>query len=58
MSSDKTRECDFCTYEWIARVSSPKSCPRCKRRFDYQEAKLVLEKLGRRYDFDLTGIWD
>lgn len=58
MSSDTTRECEFCNYTWISRVSSPKACPRCKRRFDYKEAKLVLGKLGRRYDFDLTGTWD
>ena len=27
-------ECDFCDYEWENRVESPKSCPKCKRRFD------------------------
>jgi len=27
--------CDNCDYEWEHRVERPKSCPRCKRRFDW-----------------------
>ncbi len=27
--------CNLCEYEWESRVSNPKACPRCKRRFDY-----------------------
>jgi predicted amidophosphoribosyltransferase len=45
--------CEFCTYEWNAIVSSPKSCPRCKRRFDYREARLILQKLGKKYGWDI-----
>ena len=55
MSRHKFKECEFCTYRWIAKVDSPKSCPRCKRRFDYKEARLVLETLGREFDYDLMG---
>jgi len=29
------KKCPYCGYEWILRISNPKSCPRCKRRFDY-----------------------
>ena len=49
------RDCEFCTYKWTAKVKSPKSCPRCKRRFDYKEAKLVLEALGMEYGYNLLG---
>ncbi len=28
-------ECSKCGYGWIPRVKQPKSCPRCKTRFDY-----------------------
>ncbi|HLG25089.1 MAG TPA: hypothetical protein VI564_09225 [Candidatus Nanoarchaeia archaeon] len=45
--------CEFCSYRWISRVTHPKSCPRCKRRFDYTDAKIVLEKLGNEYGYDL-----
>lgn len=31
--------CKFCSYKWQQRINSPKSCPRCKRRFDYYEVK-------------------
>lgn len=24
-------KCKFCLYEWVARVSNPKQCTRCKR---------------------------
>lgn len=43
-------KCEVCEYEWEPRVTSPKACPRCKRRFDYKYAryvKLILnEKSG------------
>ena len=53
MSRDKYRECELCTYNWIARVANPKSCPRCKRRFDYKEAEIVMKILGRKYGYNL-----
>ena len=28
-------ECSKCKYSWVSRVEKPKSCPRCKTRFDY-----------------------
>ena len=28
-------KCIFCGYEWETRKQEPKSCPRCKKRFDY-----------------------
>lgn len=31
--------CNLCLYEWECRIESPKSCPRCKRRFDYTAMK-------------------
>jgi hypothetical protein len=27
--------CPNCSHRWESRVENPKSCPRCKRRFDY-----------------------
>lgn len=56
MSGNNFRECEFCTYRWTAKVDSPKSCPRCKRRFDYKEAKLILESLGNQFGYDLVGV--
>ena len=53
MSGNRYKECEFCTYRWITKVDSPKSCPRCKRRFDYKDARLVLETLGKEFDYDL-----
>ena len=53
MSNYNYRACEFCTYKWITKVDSPKSCPRCKRRFDYKDARLVLETLGKEFDYDL-----
>lgn len=32
-------KCNKCGYEWASRIEEPKACPRCKRRFDYPEAK-------------------
>ena len=55
MSKNNFRLCEFCTYRWITKVDSPKSCPRCKRRFDYKKARLVLEALGKEFDYDLLG---
>ena len=55
MSKNNFRLCEFCTYRWITKVDSPKSCPRCKRRFDYKDARLVLEDLGKEFDYDLLG---
>jgi len=34
-------KCKFCGYEWDARIKTPKACPRCKRRFDYKESKVL-----------------
>jgi len=34
--------CEKCNYEWISRVETPKSCPRCKYRFDYDK----IRKMG------------
>lgn len=30
-------KCEHCGYEWENRTKEPKSCPRCKKRFDYEE---------------------
>ena len=51
--SNYNKECEFCTYRWVPKVDSPKSCPRCKRRFDYKEARIVLEALGKENGYDL-----
>ena len=56
MSNNNKMACEFCTYRWIAKVDSPKSCPRCKRRFDYKDARLVLEMLGKEYGYDLVKV--
>lgn len=49
-------KCIKCNYNWIARIANPKSCPRCKVRFDYynrdfktavQEIKTELNIGGR-----------
>lgn len=55
MGGSNFKECEFCTYRWISRVGNPKSCPRCKRRFDYKEAKLVLKMLGKKFGYNLMG---
>ncbi|MBU0979754.1 MAG: hypothetical protein KJ709_03035 [Nanoarchaeota archaeon] len=52
----ENQTCEYCEYGWISRVASPKSCPRCKRRFDYKEAKLILEQLGKEFGFNLGGM--
>lgn len=56
MRGGNIRDCEFCSYRWIAKVDSPKSCPRCKRRFDYKDAKLVLEALGKEYGYNLIEV--
>lgn len=33
-------KCVKCKYDWKTRVKEPKSCPRCKYRFDYKEVRL------------------
>jgi len=35
-------KCIHCDYLWESRIENPKSCPRCKRRFDYEKAREVL----------------
>jgi len=42
-----TKSCEFCTYSWESRVDDPKSCPRCKRRFDYKDIREVYAQLKR-----------
>ncbi len=37
-------KCELCEYEWLPRVEKPKSCPRCKRRFDYDLAKSAINE--------------
>jgi len=32
-------KCEHCEYNWKPRVENPKSCPRCKRRFDYRKVR-------------------
>jgi len=32
-------KCNHCNYEWESRIENPKSCPRCKYRFDYPQQK-------------------
>jgi len=36
--------CEKCSYEWVARVESPKSCPRCKFRFDYDIVRKLKDE--------------
>lgn len=52
----KRKQCEFCTYRWISRVAFPKSCPRCKRRFDYKEARIVLNELSKEFGHNLGEI--
>lgn len=40
-------KCDFCGYAWKNRVNDPKSCPRCKRRFDYKDIREVFVRLKK-----------
>ncbi|MEK6892439.1 MAG: hypothetical protein AABX25_04595 [Nanoarchaeota archaeon] len=54
MSNNNLNGCEFCSYSWSSRVKNPKSCPRCKRRFDYKDAKLVLNMLGKEFGYNLT----
>ena len=37
-----TMKCKTCEYAWETRIDNPKSCPRCKRRFDYSAVKVLL----------------
>ena len=34
-------KCKYCGYEWESRKENPISCPRCKRRFDYDKINKV-----------------
>lgn len=56
MSGNKYKDCEFCTYRWITKVDIPKSCPRCKRRFDYKDARIVLEALSKEFDYNLLKV--
>ena len=38
-------QCQFCSYAWETRVTTPKACPRCKRRFDYYENRYKIVNL-------------
>ncbi len=29
--------CPYCNYEWVPRVSKPKECPNCKKRFQLED---------------------
>ena len=52
---DDKRSCGFCTYSWTPIVATPKSCPRCKRRFDYEDAKSMIDRIGKEFGYDLGG---
>jgi len=36
-------KCQYCGYEWKAKIKNPISCPRCKRRFDYPTKEVKNE---------------
>ena len=38
---NRIKKCDDnnCGYEWISRIDNPVSCPKCKKRFDYEPKK-------------------
>ena len=46
--------CEYCEYKWETRKDKPKSCPRCKRRFDYpiskQDNKDLNKEKGKEQD--------
>ena len=48
--------CVFCEYKWKNRIEKPKSFPRCKNRFDYEEARAILARIGRQFGYDLVDI--
>jgi predicted Zn-ribbon and HTH transcriptional regulator len=39
-----TSTCRHCNYEWESKVETPKACPRCKRRLDFERQILVKVK--------------
>jgi predicted Zn-ribbon and HTH transcriptional regulator len=43
------KECGNCGYKWKARIESPKECPACKYRFDYDKYRkqAILRKSRR-----------
>lgn len=50
--AEKEALCTFCKYNWKPRVPSPKACPRCKNRLDYQRKRTVdvrtmLDEVGK-----------
>lgn len=38
-------DCKFCKYKWQPRVTNPKSCPRCKYRFDYPSKVIDVREM-------------
>ena len=41
-------KCDKCQYEWENRKPKPKSCPRCKARFDYPK-KVTASQMAKNF---------
>ena len=39
-NTNHNMKCKKCEYEWKTRLKNPKSCPRCKRRFDYKMGEI------------------
>lgn len=39
-------KCKNCGYEWDNRKQKPKSCPRCKTRFDYPKKNAIKNFIG------------
>lgn len=39
-------KCKFCEYEWSEKKKNPKSCPRCKKRFDRRNVTLSCNTCG------------
>lgn len=36
-------KCKVCGYIWKSRIKMPKSCPRCKCRFDYPYKEILKD---------------
>lgn len=55
-------KCEYCGYDWKPRTDKPKSCPRCKKRFDYpakgdavaKNDELLLKARGMPKGFEKT----
>jgi DNA-directed RNA polymerase subunit RPC12/RpoP len=56
MVKKKKVKCGYCGYRWEPRVSSPISCPRCKRRFDYKAVSEVLKQIDKENGWRLSQI--